>query len=142
MIDLTKLILHTGYNSFKNISVHTGNLVLPTSLNTSTTYSYTLNFTLSETASFLQAYKYSTDYGQYFNFLDSAYHDAWRQINLNEDDLIFTSAGLYYYRIRILLNGNQVSVTLFAPKSTSGTPTVNHPTGLVPITFIEYRLAN
>lgn len=141
-LDLTKLILHTGYNSFKNSSVQRGNLTLPTSLNTSNFHTSTLVFTLTEPASFIQAYKYSSDYGDYFNYLDSAYHDAWRQVNVNDDDLIFTSAGLYYYNIYMKLVGNVVTFTLFAPKSTSGTPTVTHPTYLVPVTFVEYRLAN
>lgn len=140
---LRKLALHTGYNSFKNLAVHRGNLVLPTTLNTSTTYAYSLSFTLAENASFTMAYMYTSDYAQYFQFLDSGYHDAWRQINNNEDNLIFTVAhGLYYYRIRMSLNGNIVTFTLYAPRSTSGSPVIRHPTGLVPITFVEYRLAN
>lgn len=142
MIDLTKLVLHTAYNSFKNVNVHRGNLIIPATLNTSTTYSHSISFTLSEVASFTQAYKYSSDYGEYFGFLDSQYHDAWRQINLNADDLIFTSGGLFYYRVNTSFVGNQVTFTLFAPKSTSGTPVVRHPTFLVPVTFVEYRLAN
>lgn len=141
-VDLTKLILHTGYNSFKNNSIQRGNLTLPTSLNTSTFFTSTLTFTLTQTASFIQAYKYSTDYGDYFNYLDSAYHNQWRQINANNDDLIFTSSGLYYYNIYMKLASNVVTFSLVAPKSTSGTPTVTHPTGLVPVTFVEYRLAN
>ena len=142
MLDLTKLILHTSYNSFKNVNVHRGNLILPTTLNTSSTYAYQLSFTLAENASFTMAYMYSSDYASYFRFLDSKYHDAWRQINNNEDNLIFTTSGLYYYRIRMSLVGNVVTFTLYAPRSTSGTPVINHPTGLVPITFVEYRLAN
>lgn len=141
-VDLDKLILHSAYNSFKNVSVQRGNLVLPTTLNTSTVYTNSISFVLAERASFLQAYMFTSDYNQYFEFLDSKYHDAWRQINANNDNLIFTSAGLYYYYVRMSLKGNIVTFTLFAPRSTSGTPTVRHDTGLVPITFTEYRLAN
>lgn len=140
--DLSKLILHTAYNTFKNINVYRDQLVLPSSLNTSSFYTYSTQFILSEDASFFQAYMYTSDYNQYFEFLDSAYHDAWRQINANNDNLIFTSAGLYYYYVRMTIDGRKVTFTLFAPKSTSGTPTVNHPTFRVPVTFIEYRLAN
>lgn len=139
---LQKLVLHTSYNSFKNISVHRDELDLPVSLNTSTNYTDSVAFTLSENASFLMAYMYSSDYAQYFQFLDSKYHDAWRQINNNNDNLIFTSGGLYYYNIRMSLVGNLVTFTLIAPRSTSGTPTISHPTMKVPITFVEYRLAN
>lgn len=139
---LQKLVLHTSYNSFKNISVHRDELDLPASLNTVSNYTDSVAFTLTENASFLMAYMYTSDYAQYFQFLDSKYHDAWRQINNNNDNLIFTSSGLYYYNIRMSLVGNLVTFTLIAPRSTSGTPTVNHPTGKVPITFVEYRLAN
>lgn len=142
MLDLTKLILHTGYNSFKNVAVHRGNLALPVTLNTGAAFSSTLSFTLAENASFTMAYMFSSDYAQYFRYLDSQYHNAWRQINNNEDNLIFTSSGLYYYRIRMSLVGNVVTFTLYAPRSTSGTPVISHPTGVVPITFVEYRLAN
>ena len=141
-VDLSKLILHTGYNSFKNVAVHRGNLTLPTSLNTSSVYTNSISFTLDDQASFTQAYMYTSDYSQYFQFLDSGYHDAWRQINANNDNLIFTSSGLYYYYVRMTVNANVVTFTLYAPKATAGTPTVRHPTGLVPITFTEYRLAN
>lgn len=141
-VDLNKLILHTGYNSFKNVSVYRDELDLPVSLNTSTVYTDSVSFTLSEQASFIQAYMKTSDYAQYFQFLDSEYHDAWRQINANNDNLIFTSSGLYYYYVRMSISGNVVTFTLQAPRSTSGTPVIRHNTMKVPITFIEYRLAN
>lgn len=139
---LQKLVLHTAYNSFKNVSVYRGELDLPPTLNSAATYTDSITFNLAEDASFTMAYMYTSDYSQYFQFLDSAYHDAWRQINNNNDNLIFTSAGLYYYDIKMTFNGNTVTFYLIAPRSTSGTPTVNHPTMKVPITFVEYRLAN
>lgn len=142
MVDLTKLVLHTDYNSFKNIEVHRGNLTIPATLSSVSTGSNSISFTLKENASFLMAYMYTSDYNQYFQFLDSKYHDFWRQINNNNDNLIFTSSGLYYYYVRMTLSGNTVTFTLFTPKATSGTPTVTHSTYLVPITFVEYRLAN
>lgn len=140
---LQKLVLHTGYNSFKNVNVYRDELDLPASLNTSSVYNDSVTFNLSENASFLMAYMYTSDYAQYFQFLDSRYHNAWRQINNNNDNLIFTSGGLYYYYVRMsIANGNQITFTLFAPRSTSGTPTISHPTMKVPIVFVEYRLAN
>ena len=142
MVDLSKLILHTGYNSFKNVAIYRGNLTLPTTLNTGSKYTNSITFDLTEQASFIQAYMYTSDYAQYFQFLDSAYHDAWRQINANNDNLIFTSAGLYYYYVTMKVDGFKVTFTLEAPRSTSGTPTVSHPTGLVPVTFTKYRLTN
>lgn len=139
---LRKLAMFTKYNTFKNVSVYRDELDLPATLSSSSTYTDSITFTLNENASFLMGYMYTSDYSQYFQFLDSAYHDFWRQINNNNDNLIFTSAGLYYYDVKMVLNGNQVTFYLIAPRSTSGTPTVNHPTMKVPITFVEYRLAN
>jgi len=139
---LQKLVLHTAYNSFKNVSIHRGNLAIPATLNSGAVQTNSISFTLTENALFTMAYMYTSDYSQYFQFLDSAYHDAWRQINNNNDNLIFTSAGLYYYDVKMSLSGNIVTFTLIAPRSTSGTPTVNHPTYLVPVTFVEYTLAN
>lgn len=138
---LRKLVLHTSYNSFKNTSFQSDVLTLPSSLGVSA-YNTSVSFTLPETASFLGAYMYTSDYAQYFEYLDSAYHDAWRQINNNNDNLIFTSGGLYYYRIRMKLDGTTVTFSLYAPAATSGTPTVTHPTHQVPITLAAYRLAN
>lgn len=139
---LRKLAMFTKYNTFKNVSVYRDELVIPSTLNSSATQTNTLTFTLAENASFTMAYMYTSDYSQYFQFLDSAYHDAWRQINNSNDNLIFTSAGLYYYDVKMTINNNVVTFYLIAPRSTSGTPTVNHPTHRVPITFVEYRLAN
>lgn len=139
---LRKLAMFTKYNTFKNVSVYRDELDLPATLNSSSTYIDSITFTLSENASFLMGYMYTSDYSQYFQFLDSEYHDFWRQVNNNNDNLIFTSAGLYFYDVKMTLKGNEVTFSLIAPRSTSGTPTVNHPTGKVPITFVEYRLAN
>lgn len=141
-VDLDKLILYTPLNSFKNVDINRGNLPIPNTLSSVVDYTASISFTLAEDASFLQGYMFTSDYAQYFQFLDSSYHDAWRQINANEDNLLFTSAGLYYYYIRMTLDRNVVTFTIFIPRATSGTPTVNHPTKLVPVTFVEYRLAN
>lgn len=138
---LRKLVLHTSYNSFKNTSFQSGFLTLPAALGASP-YDTSVSFVLPETASFLGAYMYSTDYAQYFEFSDSAYHDAWRQINNNNDNLIFTSGGLYNYSIKMVLNGTTITFNLHIQAASSGTPTVTHPTHTVPITVASYRLAN
>lgn len=139
--DLSKLLLHTSYNAFKNNSVQRGTLALPTSLTPSQVYTDSVTFTLSENAAFIQAYVYATDYGDYFNFTDGAYHDGWRMVNTNNDYLIFGSYTLLNYYIRMSLNGNQVTFTLYV-KNASHDNTMSHPTHTVPITFIDYTLAN
>lgn len=135
---LQKLILHSSYNSFKNTSIQRGNLTLPASM-AGAVYDSAVTFTLPETASFLGAYLYATDYAQYFEFLDSQYHNSWKQINNNNDSLLFSSSGLQFFRVKMILNGNTITIRLHI---NSGTYTVNHPTLLIPITVVSYRLAN
>lgn len=143
--DITKLIMTSDHNAFKNESVQRNNLAIPTSIPASSSVTNSVQFTLSEAANFIQAYIYATDYGDYFNFLDSAYHDGWRAINNSVasgsgDYLIFTSGGLYDYAVRIRINGNIVTATAYF-RNISGSPiTITHPTYLIPITFIEYTL--
>lgn len=141
-VDLDKLALHTSYNTYKNNSVKRGNLALPTTLGAGATWTSTLTLTLSEAAPFIQAYSYGTDYGDYFNYLDSLYHDAWRVINQNADYLLFSSSGLQFYKINMVLNGTSVTFTLIHKNIGGGTLTYRHDTYLVPVTLIDYKLAN
>jgi hypothetical protein len=143
--DITKLIMTTDRNAFKNESVQRSNIAIPASIPASSSIVRTVTFELNESANFIQVYIYATDYGDYFNFLDSKYHDGWRPINNSTasgsgDFLIFTSGGLYDYAVRISINGREVTATAYF-RNISGSPiTVNHPTYLIPITFIEYTL--
>lgn len=143
--DIEKLILSSDHNAFKNRSVQRGFLAIPTSIPASSRVNTTIQFTLSELANFIVPYIFATDYGDYFNFLDSKYHDFWRPINNSTasgsgDFLLFTSGGLYDYAVRISLDGNIVTVTGSFRNISGGTITINHPNYLVPITFIEYTL--
>lgn len=143
--DITKLIMTSDKNAFKNESVQRNNLAIPTSIPASSRVTSTVQFTLNEAANFLQVYVYATDYGDYFNFLDSKYHDGWRPINNSSasgsgEYLLFTSGGLYDYGVKISINGKIVTATAYFRNISGGTITINHPTYLVPITFIEYTL--
>lgn len=143
--DVSKLILSSDHNAFKNRSVQRGFLPIPTSIPANSRVNNTITFTLSEVANFIQTYIYATDYGDYFNFLDSRYHDGWRPINNSTasgsgDFLVFTSAGLYDYAVRISIDGNVVTVTGSFRNISGSTLTINHPNYLVPVTFIEYTL--
>lgn len=143
--DITKLIMTSDNNAFKNQNVQRGNLPIPTSIPASSQVTRSIEFTLDEVANFIQAYCFATDYGDYFNFLDSLYHNAWRSINNSTasgsgDFLLFTSSGLYDFGVRIILNGNKVTVVGYYRNITGSTLTINHPTYVVPITFIEYTL--
>lgn len=141
-VDLDKLALHTSYNTYKNNSVKRGNLALPTSLGAGLTWTSTLTLTLSQAAAFLQAYSFATDYGDYFNYLDSQYHDAWRIVNQNADYLLNSSGGLQFFNINMVLSGTSVTFTLIHKNTGGGTLTYIHNTYLVPIALIDYTLAN
>lgn len=143
--DVTKLVMTSDLNAFKNQSVQRGFLPMPTSVGASSRVTNQITFTLGESANFIQAYVFASDYGDYFNFLDSKYHDAWRSINNSVatgsgDFLVFSSNGLINYLIRISLNANIVTAIL-SIQNISGSPiTINHSSYLIPITFIEYTL--
>jgi len=141
-VDLDKLMLHSSYNSFKNSAVNRGNLALPTSIAAGDTWISTVTFTLAQAAVFMQGYSFATDYGDYFNYLDSQYHNAWRVMNENSDYLVFSSSGLLVYTINMTLSGSSVTFTLRLSRLGFGAVTINHPTYLIPITLIDYRLAN
>lgn len=143
--DITKLIMTSDKNAFKNESVQRSNLAIPTSIAAGAKVTTTVEFTLNEAANFIQVYIFATDYGDYFNFLDSKYHDGWRPINNSTasgsgEYLIFTSGGLYDYAVRISIDGKKVTATASFRNISGGTITINHPTYLIPITFIEYTL--
>lgn len=143
--DITKLILTSDKNAFKNESVQRNNLTIPTSIPASTRVTSSVQFTLSESANFIVPYVYATDYGDYFNFLDSQYHDGWRPINNSSasgsgEFFLRTSGGIYDYGVRIKINGNVVTATAYFRNISASPITVIHPTFLIPITFIEYTL--
>lgn len=141
-VDLDKLLLHSSYNTLKNNSVQRGNLDLPTSLAAGATWTDTLSFTLSEDPAFIQAYSYASDYGDYFTYLDSAYHDEWRQIHTNNDYLLFSDGGLQYFNIYTQVTGLTITFTLYHKNISASTLTYRHDTDVVPVTFIDYSLAN
>lgn len=142
--DLDKLLLHSSYNTFKNLSVQRNELDLPLSLAAGEYYTDVVTFQLNEAIAFLQAYSYATDYGDYFNYLDSRYHDEWRTINNNNDYMVLSSSGLLFYNIYMFLDTTnlRVTFTLILSRVGFGAVTINHSTYKVPITFTDYRLTN
>lgn len=141
-IDVDKLDFISKLNSFKNLSVLRGELDLPASVGAGTVYVDTLEFTLQEQASFVQAYINATAYDDYFQYLDSKYHDHYMPVNNNVDFLVFSSSGLLNYDIYMKIFENKVTFSLRLSRMGFGAVTINHPTYKVPITFVEYRLAN
>jgi len=141
-VDLDKLMLHSSYNTFKNIDVQKNTLDLPTAVGAGSIYTDTVTFSLQETAVFMQGYSYATDYGDYFNYLDSQYHDEWRNVHTNNDYMVLSSSGLLTYTIKLELTTTSAIFTLRLSRQGFGAVTINHPTYLVPIAFIDYRLTN
>lgn len=142
-IDLNNTLLHTSFNAFKNNSVQTDTLALPASLTAGATYTDTVTFTLSESAAFIACYVYSTDYDDYFRYLDSAYHDAWRPLYASQDHLVFDDpvTSLFFYDVNVLVDGSTVTAKLYIENTTAGTITYT-PNKTVPIAFVDYTLAN
>lgn len=143
-VDLDKLMLHTAYNTFKNINVQRGELIIPASIGAGVNYTHTISFDLTEDIAFLQAYSYATDYGDYFNFLDSNYHDFYRLINNNRDYLLFSSSGLLFFTINMQLDtlNKKVYFTFRCSRQGFGAVTIRHTDYRVPVTFVDYRLTN
>lgn len=141
-VDLDKLMLHSSYNTFKNIDVQKDTLALPTAVGAGSIYTDSVTFSLAETAAFIQGYSYATDYGDYFNYLDSGYHDEWRNVHTNNDYMVLSSSGLLTYTIKLELTATSAIFTLRLSRQGFGAVTINHPTYLVPIAFIDYRLTN
>lgn len=141
-VDLDKLMLHSSYNTFKNIDVQKNTLDLPTAVGAGSIYTDSVTFSLAETAVFMQGYSYATDYGDYFNYLDSQYHDEWRNVHTNNDYMVLSSSGLLTYTIKLELTTTSAIFTLRLSRQGFGAVTINHPTYLVPIAFIDYRLTN
>ena len=141
-VDLDKLMLHSSYNTFKNIDVQKNTLDLPTSVGAGSIYTDSVTFNLQETAVFMQGYSFATDYGDYFNYLDSQYHDEWRNVHTNNDYMVLSSSGLLTYTIKLELTATSAIFTLRLSRQGFGAVTINHPTYLVSIAFIDYRLTN
>lgn len=142
-MDLSKILLHSALNAFKNNSNPSDVLSLPTSLAAGATWTDSVSFMLASTTSFIQTYIYSTDYSDSFRYPDSEYHDYWHPLNVSESSLIYDVATfLYFYDINIYINEGAVTATLIIENDTGSTVNYDHPTYEVPITLIDYSLAN
>lgn len=142
MVDIDKLILHTTYNAFKNNSVQRDNLSLPTSVASGAVFTSVVSFITSQPAAFVPAFAFSTDYDNYFQFVDSQYHNTWRPVSGSQVHALFSTTSLDFFRINFTITGTVITFTLYYKNSGGGTLTFNHPTGKVPITLIDYTLAN
>lgn len=139
-VDLSKFVMHSSFNSFKNNSVYTGSITIPATITSGSTYTRSVTFTMSEAAAFLQVHIFATPYTEY-NY-DGSYQNAWAQIESSPIGyalLDSPATSLYYFEASYTVVGNSVTVTIFIPNQVA---TFNTGSPVVPISFVEYNLAN
>lgn len=139
----SSIVTVPDFNTFKNISIHRGELTHPLSLPSSGSETRSLTFTLDEQASFIQLFIYGTSYNDYFRYLDSQYHDRWWLIETTFDFLIFDNpvTQLGFYEINWTVNGNLVTLTWTTHIGFSATPPINMSPIRPKFAFVEYVLA-
>jgi hypothetical protein len=146
--DLSKLILHTGYNSFKNVNSYPGSITFPASVPPATPsvpFSQTIvNVTLSDNPVFTMAF---ANFTELVDGLFGTVKPHWYQMevasgtysgNIAYYDIPFGGAalpGTLYQQI----NGNVITLTASVFNSTAHTYVASL---TVPFIFIEYTLAN
>lgn len=97
-----------------------------------------VTFTLDESTDFVQLLVYATDYGEYFRYLDSVYHDSWLPIEQAETFLLLPGRTLLYFSMDYKVVDNVVTVSLRIPAFFS---TQSYPARSIPVAFVEYTLA-
>jgi len=142
IIDETKLQSASAYNTFKNNTSTNYTFAIPSTLANGSGYTYTKNFTFTGNINFIELYIFATEYGEYFRYLDNAYHNSWMVLNtVRQNYLLLSSGGLWDYGINYTINGNVVSVTLSIFKNSTGSTITFSGSLTVPIVFVDYTIA-
>lgn len=142
-VDLSKLILHTGYNAFKNDGlVYTGSIDFTTSLTSSQLWTSTTSFTISSFPQFTKFFAFFQEAVDATTLLGSA---QWYPNNVAVGSIaahVTTAPFVGYIGASIypIINGNTVTVT--AELQNPYASTVSLDALNVPFAFIEYTLAN
>jgi hypothetical protein len=146
-VDLSKVVLSTSANSFKNDGVqYSGSIALPSSLTSTQTYIATQTITLDEQP------QYSKFYAQFYEVTDAIFNSGnytnlqwypanvggWGQVAVHTTTSPFTGAfGGFIYPV---INAGTILVTLRIVNPYSATIALTSYT--IPWTFIIYSLAN
>ena len=140
-LDVEKTLFHSGLNSFKNVNVHRHVFQMPNTHTANVADILTHTFTLSEDADFTQLLVKATDYGKYFRYRDSKYHNTWMMIEQSLDFLLLDTpvTQLFFFKVTYKVDGDQVTVQLKV--NPFGTTFNIDPEMEVPIAFVEYTLA-
>lgn len=143
-VDLTKLIMISTNNSFKNNGVNRGSLVIPASIGAGAIYTNTATFNIPTGVDFQAIFGYFTSYsarifaGPVFN----TYQDRWYDASQVQDIFIISSAGVLQGQVITTINGNTITVTLRISRMGFGAVTITHGTYAIPISIVAYSMAS
>lgn len=137
-VDPDLVAMTSTLNSFKNNGVYRNTIAMPTSHVSGTEDVRSVTFTLAEDTDFIQLLVFATDYGDYFRFLDSNYHDAWLPVESVETFLLLPGGSILYFTMDYKIVNNVVTVSLRIPAFFS---TQSYPARSIKVAFVEYTLA-
>lgn len=148
--DLSKLILYTPDNAFKNVNVYTGSINFPTSLSAGQTATVTSAITLTDSPVFTNWFAYfleETEAIGIYGFSAGTTPQRWYSgnvagnfgigihVNSPAGNVGWINCGLYP-----IINGNVVTMTGVVFNGYSNSISLDALN--VPFVFVEYTLAN
>lgn len=148
MVNIDNFILTTDCNSFKSNGVTKGNLIIPTSIDAGTKYTYDVIVPINDDNSsphFSNVFVYATDYADNFDYFPAigVYRDRWNDArSLSSGVTILSSAGLLNGYIIVKSTNNSIYVTLSISRIGMSAVTITHPTYLMPVSIVDYNLSN
>lgn len=141
--DISKLILYTPDNAYKNISVYSGTIHFPTSLSSGQQLTVTSTFTLGAAPSLSKLFAYFTEVADaIYSYRGSEWYpgevasfNIGIYVSAPSGNVGWLNCGVYP-----VINGNTVTVTGAVANPYSNSITLNALS--VPFVFIDYELAN
>lgn len=143
-VDLTKLIMISKNNSFKNNGVNRDNLVVPASIGAGSIYTNTVTFTIPTGVDFQAAFAFFTSYSAriFAGTPFTTYQDRWYDISQIEDIFFVSSAGVISGQFLLSVSGKTITITLRISRQGLGAVTITHPTGVIPVSLVAYSMAS
>lgn len=142
-VDLSKVILDSNYNAFKNNNSYPGSITFPTAVPPAT---ISVPFTATSTSfTLIEAPVYSVFFAKFTEFIDG----LTGSVDLQWYAALVASDNVAYFdpahspalpgQLQLSLNGTVATVTASVINQTANT---YHVTLVVPFVFIDYTLAN
>lgn len=143
-IDLSKLIMISKNNAFKNAENPKGNLIVPASIGAGAIYTNSLVFTIPTGVDFQTAFGFFTSYSNrlFAGTPLTTYQDRWYDISQIQDLFFISSSGVLSGQLLMNISGNTITITLRISRQGFGAVTITHPTGIVPISLVTYSMAS